>query len=73
MNMRKLNEHPANGARVILYFKDTERNINGNHDGIWNGTEWLFRKVYTKDEFEPIPAHTELIGWEPWDHVPYSK
>lgn len=73
MNMKNLNEHPEKGTRVILYFRNIEKNIDGNHDGVWTGQEWMFRKPYTKDEFEPVSAHFELTGWEPLEREPYSK
>lgn len=59
-----MNEHPEVGRRVMIYFRNTERNINGNHDGIWDGEKWLFRKIYTIAEYEVPPAHFELTGWE---------
>ena len=62
--MRPISEHPEIGVRVQIHFKDMEYGIPGNHDGIWTGEKWQFRKCYTKDEFADVPSHIELTGWE---------
>lgn len=70
--MKTFIELPEAGTRVQLHLKK-ENSDSFGHDGIWNGREWLMRKVYTKDEFEPIPEDLELIAVEPLKREPYSK
>lgn len=73
--MNKINEYPEVGKRVEIYFKNTEKNIEGHHDGIWDGKEWKFREPYTVDKYEPIPAHITPLGWceLPDSRAPYAK
>lgn len=65
--LNPMTEHPDVGVRVEIYFNHKTYNIPGHRDGIWNGEKWMFRKVYTKDEYIDIPAHCCPRGWLGWD------
>ncbi len=72
--MKTFIELPQAGTRVQLYYKEKGADVPKSHlDGIWTGREWLMRKVYTTDEFEPLPEDFELVGYRPIEREPYSK
>ena len=64
---RPMTEHPEAGTRVTIKVNDLLR------DGIWDGKNWLHRKPYTKNEFEPLPEGVKLEGWDYLEREPYEK
>ena len=69
---RPMTEHPeANSPVDIIYYTDaTEPH---SYNGFWDGVNWLMRKPYTMNEYDPIPENFELIGWKLPERAPYKK
>ncbi len=54
-------EKPCVGTVVTIEY--LSKGIKGYYTAMWIGTQWLIRKPYSRNDFEPLPDDIDILAW----------